>query len=183
MKKNIIICGLIAGLIVTSWMVAAMAGYKSDYFEGSMLLGYTTMLVAFSLILVGIKNYRDKYNGGTITFGKALKIGLSITLIASTIYVIVWMIDYYYFIPDFYEKYSAHMIAKMKAAGATQAELQKQMADMQSYGKMYKNPFFNAMITYCEILPVGLIVSLISALILKRKTNSDNMVMANQVNS
>ena len=182
MKKIIIICGLIAGLIVTSTMIFTMTGIiKNRYFEGGMVLGYSTMLVAFSLIFVGIKNYRDKHNAGIISFGKALKIGLMITLVASTIYVLVWMIDYYYFIPDFFEKYSAHIVGKMRTSGASQVEIQKQIADIQGYVKMYKNPFFNAMFTYIEILPVGIIVSIVAALILKRKNNADNRVTANPV--
>jgi hypothetical protein len=180
MKKTIIVCGTIGGLIVTSWMLVAMAGFLKDpEFWGSMLLGYTTMLVAFSLIFVGVKNSRDKYNNGVISFGKAFKIGLLIALVASTMYVVVWMIDYYFFIPDFYEKYAAHLLVKLKASGASPAEIQKQIADTRSYGKMYKNPFFNALITYCEILPVGLIVSLMAALILKRKQNADGAILAN----
>jgi hypothetical protein len=39
--------------------------------------------------------------------------------------------------------------------------------------RMYKNPFFNAMMTYIEILPAGLIVTLISSLILKRKAEKE----------
>jgi len=175
MKKIIIICGLIAGLIVTSWMLVSMAGYSNPNFEGSMLLGYTGMVVALSLIFVGIKNYRDKQSDGNITFGKALKMGLLITLIASTIYVIMWQIDYFFFIPDFFEKYSTHIIRDMKANGATQAQIQQQIIDNQNTGKLYRNPLFNALFTYAEILPVGIIMSLLAALILKRKPN-DKMV-------
>ena len=178
MKKIIIICGLIAGLIVTSWMLASISGCISSDFEGSvngMLLGYSSMVIAFSMIFVGIKNYRDKHNSGTITFGTALKIGLLITLVASTIYVIVWMIDNYFFIPDFYEKYSAHVVAKMRSDGATAAEIQKKIVENQKMAEMYKNPFFKALFTYMEILPVGVIISLFAALILKRKPKSDNL--------
>jgi ethanolamine transporter EutH len=181
MKKTIFICGLIGGLIVTWWMIAAMAGLLNPYFENGMLLGYATMLVAFSLIFVAVKNSRDKYNGGFISFGKALKIGLLITLVASTIYVLVWLIDYYYFIPDFFDKYAAHMLAKMKAAGASAAEMQEQAAAIQGYTQMYKNPLFNAMFTYLEILPVGIIVSLLAAVILKRKPDAAKMMEANPV--
>lgn len=179
MKKIVIICGSIAGLIVTSMMLASISGFiTGSDFEGSvgsMLLGYSSMVVAFSLIFVGVKNYRDKHNSGTITFGKSLKIGLLITIVASTIYVIVWQIDYYFFIPDFYEKYSAHIIRDMKAHGATLAQIQQQMAANKSNGEMYRNPLFNAMFTYMEILPVGIIMSLLAALILKRKPKSDNI--------
>lgn len=176
MKKIIIICGLLAGLIVAAWMLLAMSGYKSPNFEGSMLLGYTGMVVALSLIFVGIKSYRDKQGNGTISFGKALKMGLLITLVASTIYVIAWQIDYYFFIPDFFEKYSAHIIRDMKAHGASPAQIQQQMTDSQQTGKLYRNPLFNAMFTYIEILPVGIIMSLLAALILKRKLKEADTV-------
>jgi hypothetical protein len=174
MKKNITIYGLIAGFVVSVIML-----FTTNYFshcEGnvdyntSMLIGYASMLIAFSLVFVGIRNYRDKYNQGIISFGKAFKIGIMIVFIASTIYVIAWLIEYFYFIPDFIEKYSAHMLEKLRASGASQMEIDKQTQEMASFGKMYKNPFFNAMMTYMEILPVGLIVTLISSLILKRKT-------------
>jgi len=90
-------------------------------------------------------------------------------LIASTIYVFAWLIDYFFFIPDFMEKYSAHMLDKLKASGATQVEIDKQTKEMANFARTYKNPFFNAMMTCMEILPVGVIVTLISSLILKRK--------------
>jgi hypothetical protein len=174
MKKNIIIYGLIAGVIVSVLMLSSV-NYLShcegnvDY-NTSMLIGYAGMLIAFSLVFIGIRNYRDKYNGGVIGFGKAFKIGMLIVLIASTIYVIAWLIDYFFFIPDFAEKLSANMLAELKASGASQMEIDKQTKEMANFVTMYKNPFYNAMMTYVEILPVGLIVTLISSLILKRKT-------------
>ena len=93
-----------------------------------------------------------------------------IVLIASTIYVIVWLIAYFYFEPDYLEKLSAKMLDKLKASGASQIEIDKQTKEIADFAIKYKNPFFNAMMTYVEILPVGLIVTLISSLILKRKT-------------
>ena len=174
MKKNTIIYGLIAGAVISILMLSTV-NYLShcegnvDY-DTSMLIGYASMLIAFSLVFVGIRNYRDKYNAGVISFGKAFKIGIMIVLIASTIYVVAWLIDYFFFIPDFAEKYSAHTLDKLKASGASQIEIDKQTKEMASMVTMLKNPFFNAMMTYIEILPVGLIVTLISSLILKRKS-------------
>ncbi|QIL40768.1 DUF4199 domain-containing protein [Pedobacter sp. HDW13] len=170
MKKNVIVFGLIAGVIVSVLMVISMARCNSDAnFEHSMLLGYASMVLAFSFIFVGIKNYRDKYNNGSITFGKAFKIGLYISLIASTIYVITWLIDYYVFIPDFMDKYVAHMLKEAKDSGASVAELAKQAKELAYNQQLYKNPIMVVLFTYLEILPVGIIVSLIAALILKRK--------------
>jgi hypothetical protein len=173
MKKNSIVYGLIAGIVVSTLMLI-IVNYVShcegnvDY-DTSMVIGYAAMLIAFSLVFVGIRNYRDKYGGGVISFGKAFKTGILMVLIASTIYVIAWLVDYYVFIPDFAEKYAANTLDNLKASGASQAEIDKETKEMADFVRMFKNPFFNAMMTYAEILPVGLIVTLISSLILKRK--------------
>ena len=173
LKKNIIIYGLIAGVVVAIPMLFVTNSIANDQgvvdFDKGMLIGYASMLIAFSLVFVGIRNYRDKYLGGTITFGKAFKTGFYIVLISSTIYVITWLIDFFFFIPDFTGKYAAHMLQELKASGATAAEIEIKSAEMTKFAVLYKNPFFNALMTYMEILPVGLIVTLISSLILKRK--------------
>ncbi|HYC29945.1 MAG TPA: DUF4199 domain-containing protein, partial [Chitinophagaceae bacterium] len=118
---------------------------------------------------VGIKTYRDKHNNGLISFGKAFRIGLYISLIASTMYVIGWVITYFNFIPDFDEKYTEHVLNAMREKGESQEAIERQSRDMAAMWENYQNPFFCAMITYTEILPVGLLISLIAALILKRK--------------
>ncbi|MEP6674060.1 MAG: DUF4199 domain-containing protein [Ferruginibacter sp.] len=174
MKKNFLIYGLIAGIVVSIPMLYtanACANHEGAIdFEKGLLIGYGSMLIAFSLVYVGIRNYRDKYKNGVISFGKAFKIGIVIVLIASTIYVAAWLVDYFFFIPDFAEKYSAHMLDQLKTSGAGQIEIDKKTKEMAEFCRMMKNPFFNAMTAYIEILPVGLIVTLISSFILKRKT-------------
>ncbi len=178
MKKNIIIYGIIAGIIVSVLMLISVnstSHREGDFdYNRSLFIGYASMLIAFSLVYVGIRNYRNKYNGGIIGFGKAFQIGIMIVLIASTMYVIAWLIDYFFFIPDFMEKYSAHMIEQLKASGASQTEIDNQTKEMANMSAMMKNPFYNAMMTYLEILPVGLVVTLISSLILKRKSANIN---------
>jgi hypothetical protein len=175
MKKIVLISGLIAGLVSIGWGVAYIAvclnSDKPMDMGNGMLYGYASMLLAFSVIFVAIKNYRDKHNGGIISFGKAFRIGLYISLIASTIYVLIWLIDYYYFIPEgsFEQQYTNYTLEALKAEGATQPELDAKAAELAKDWESYKNPFVNAMITYVEILPVGLLVSLIAALVLKRK--------------
>ncbi|MFI5130864.1 MAG: DUF4199 domain-containing protein [Chitinophagales bacterium] len=177
MKKNIIIYGSVAGIVVSILMLF-IVNYIShcegnvDY-DTSMLIGYASMLIALSLVFVGIRNYRDKYNEGVISFGKAFKTGIMMVLIAATIYAVAWVIDSYFFIPDFAEKYSVHELDKLKASGASQIEIDKETKEMANFVRMYKNPLFNAMMAYAEILPVGLIVTLISSLILKRKATKN----------
>lgn len=170
MKKIVIVCGLISGSIVAIMMVTMIAAcYRNADFEGNVFLGYATMLIAFSLIFVGIKNYRDKYNNGVISFGKAFKIGLFISLIAGTVYVVVWLVDYYLFVPDFMDKYTTYVLKQATADGASQLELNSKATEMEDFKQMYKSPLMVVLFTYFEILPVGLVVTLISALLLKRK--------------
>jgi Protein of unknown function (DUF4199) len=174
MKKIILRYGLLGGFIVGAVLAGStLYGKYSGHAGGSMVLGYASMILAFSLIFVALKQLRDQQYGGSITFGKAFKAAFLITLVTSTIYVAVWLVCYYFFIPDFMEQYSASIISKAKAEGLNTAEISKKTADMQQYIEMYKNPLFVVLLTYMEILPVGLIVSLLAALIIKRKGNNE----------
>jgi Protein of unknown function (DUF4199) len=173
MKKNVLVFGLIAGLLVSVFMGASMIYMSNNsnatHGTSSMVVGYLSMLIAFSLIFVAVKNYRDKQNGGVISFGKAFKMGVLIALIASTMYVIMWALVYNFYMPDFMDKYCAQMIENARAT-STPAELQKTIDEMNKNKELYKQPIFFVLFTYVEILPVGLLVALITALILKRKT-------------
>ncbi|WP_026705911.1 DUF4199 domain-containing protein [Flavobacterium soli] len=176
MKKTILTFGFIAGLIVTAMMVFStyQCYNNSEQFEPSMVIGYLGMLVAFSFVFIGIRNYREKYNNGTITFKKAFTIGLLIALIASTMYVVVWLIEYYYFIPDFMDKYMDFVIRQGKEEGLTAAQLQVKMDEMEMYKEWYKSPILVILLTFSEILPLGIVIALISALILKRKNRASS---------
>ncbi len=169
MKKNILVFGLISGLTLSILMVVFMAITQHENYELGMILGYTSMLLAFSFVFVGVKNYRDKYNDGVINFGKAFKIGILIALISSTFYVLTWLVEYYCFMPDFMDTFAKHTIETMQASGAPQAEIDATMAEMAGYKEMYKNPIFVILLTYMEVLPVALIATLLTALILKKK--------------
>ena len=176
MKRNILVFGLIAGVIISTFMGISMAimGCSSDDMggsTGSMIIGFSAMAVAFSFVFVGIKNFRDKQNGGIITFGKAVLLGFMISLIASTLYVLTWAVEYHFFMPDFMDHYSAMQVKQLQESGMTGSELESSIKEIETASYNYKhNPFFFAMYTYMEILPVGILITLISALILKRKT-------------
>ena len=168
MKKLVLTYGLIAGFIVIAWLLIGVAMGTENMLENGMFFGYTAMLIAFAFIFVAVKNYRNQHQG-QITFGKAFKIGLYITLIASTMYVLAWLIDYYFFVPDFMEKYASHVLEQMRTSGATASEISAKTAEMASFSEMYKNPLMVILFTYFEILPVGIVVSLITAAFLRTR--------------
>ncbi|KOS04741.1 hypothetical protein AM493_00770 [Flavobacterium akiainvivens] len=169
MKKLVLTHGLIAGGIsVIGYLITFISGAMHN--EMAMLIGFASMLLAFSLIFVATVKFR-KQQGGVVSFGQAFQIGLYISLIASTVYVLVWLYNLYNVYPDFAEKYSAEYLEGLKAAGASAEKLAKATAEMNQFVADYKKPWYVIVMTYTEILPIGIIVSLISALILKRKPN------------
>ena len=121
------------------------------------------MLLAFIFVVLGVKQQRDT-NNGFISLGKAFLTGFWITLIISTIYVVVWLIVFYNFFPNFAEHYTDMAIAK-----ASPDEVDKVTEEMNSFKEMYNNPIMVILLTYMEILPLEIVFSLISALILKKK--------------
>ncbi|WP_417353272.1 DUF4199 domain-containing protein [Flavobacterium alkalisoli] len=172
MTKTILTYGLIGGVISTiGYIITFLTGHEDMTF--AMIIGFASMIVAFSLIFVGIKSYRDKQAGGSITFGKALKMGLLMSLITSTIYVFVWLIALYNYYPDFAQKYADTQIEQMRAAGSTAEQINAKIAENAVFVENYKNPVIVILYTYIEILPIGILFALIAAAILQRKTKHD----------
>jgi len=168
MKKIVLTFGLISGAIISALMLATVPFMHKIGMSGGMVIGYTTMVLAFLLVFFGIRSYRENIGEGRISFGRAVSVGLLIMLIGCACYVISWEFIYFNFMPDFAEKYAAFVIENMRANGASPAELAQKMAEMKRFQVMYNNIFFNVAMTFLEPLPVGLIMTFISALILRR---------------
>lgn len=171
MTRNVLIFGLILGTILCANMFYMVDRcYNSPDFKSNDILGYAAMVVVFSLTFFGTLNYRNKELNGLISFGKAFKTGALIALAGATMYVVVWLFYYYLFVPDFLDKYISHVLRE--AAQDSPEELAAKTKEMANFKEMYKNPLFVVLITYFEVLPVGLIVALISAFILKKKAGN-----------
>lgn len=170
MKKQVIKFGLIGGVIISILMFSTMPFMDENTDMGnSQIIGYLTMIIAMAPMFIGIKNYRDNVLNGSISFGKAFLMGLGISLITATLYVLSWMILSEFFLTDFMDVYINNMVEQMGQEGASQADIDAFISEMDGWAELYKNPFFKALITYTEILPVGILVPLLSALILKKK--------------
>ena len=167
MKQIVVIFGLIAGAVMAVLMFGLMPFIDNIGYYLAMAIGYTTMVLSFLMIFFGIRSYREKVNGGTISFGRAFAIGILITLIGTVIYVLAWEIMYFG-IPGLKEKFVAMCIGHLKNSHATAEEIAKQMEML----KMLDNPFINAAMVFFEPFPVGLVLTLISALALRKKTQT-----------
>lgn len=171
MKRTILVHGIIGGIIVSAMMWLTLGDGRHDW-ENGELIGYTTMIIALSTIYFGVRAYRDRHLGGSIGFGKAFLLGLAITAVASTLYVASWLVLSANMEHDFMESYIAHTKAKLEQDGAPEAEVQAKVEEMRSFGELYKNPVVKVAFTYLEILPVGLLISLVCAALLNRKTGT-----------
>ncbi len=173
MKKTVLTFGLISGAIMMLLMFVTMAFINKIGFDKGEIVGYTGIVLAFLLIFFGVRSYRENIGGGTISFGRAFAVGILIAVIASVCYVIAWEIVYFNFMHDsmhdFVDKYAAHAVEQVRASGASAETIQAKLQEMKKFKQMYENPFFNAAITFTEPFPVGLIITLVSAAILRKK--------------
>ncbi|HEV2836183.1 MAG TPA: DUF4199 domain-containing protein [Pyrinomonadaceae bacterium] len=169
MKKTVLTFGLISGVVIAVLMTVITFFAERIGFDRAVIVGYTTMVIAFLLVFFGIKSYRDNVGGGVISFGRALTVGILIMLITCVFYVVVWEIVYFNFLPDFGEKYGAYVLEKSRAAGASPEQLAAEREKVQQMKAMLDNPFLNAALTFLEPLPVGLVMTLISAAILRKR--------------
>src|SRR5262249_14300283 len=135
----------------------------------SEILGYTTIVLSFLLVFFGIRSFRDNVNDGTITFGRAFQVGILITLISCACYVISWEILYFNFMPDFVDKYAASMVEQLRSSGAGPEVIEAKLQEMKRFKELYANPLFNVAMTFIEPFPIGLGITLLSSLALRKK--------------
>lgn len=169
MKKVVLTFGFLSGAVSVLMMFGTLAYVDKVGFDQGLVFGYTAIVISFLFVFFGIKSYRDNVNGGVISFGRALGVGLLITLISCACYVAAWQVIHRNFMPDFMDKYSAHVISNLKASGASQAEVDATTQEMARFGEMYKNPLINIAFTLLEPLPVGLLMTFVSAAVLRRR--------------
>jgi hypothetical protein len=169
MKKTILTFGMISGAISSLMMVATVPFADRIGFDKGAVIGYTAIVLSFLLVFFGILSHRDSVGNGQITFTKAFAVGISITVISCICYVVTWEVLYFHFLPGFMDKYGAHMIEKLKASGAGPDAIQAQLQQVKKYKEMYDNPLLNAAMTFIEPFPIGLVITLISAAVLRRK--------------
>lgn len=168
MKKTVLTFGLISGGLLGIMMLITMLLIKKSSFESGMIIGYSTMVLAGIVMFVGVKRLRDN-EGGFIPFGRALKAALLITFLSTLMYVAVWMVLSYTVMSNYMDEYAAAALQKAREAGESAEKMKAMEVEMEGFKEMYKNPLIRAGMTFMEPLPVGVPLSFITALILRKK--------------
>jgi len=178
-KKTVLTFGLISGLMISVLMGGSLLLADTIGSGHSMALGYTIMVASFLLIYFGVRSYRDNVLGSQISFGRAFGCGMLIALITTVCYVAMWEVLYFNFMPHFMDGYFAAQIHKVQASGLDPAAVAAQVAAIQRSQQLYQNPLVNMAYTFMEPLPVGLVVALISAAVLRRRAPGAPAAAAN----
>jgi len=169
MKKIVLTFGVLSGLVSTALMWATLPFLEKIGFDKGLIVGYTGIVLSLLFVYFGVRSYRDNKLGGRIAFGRAFGVGLLITLISCVFYVISWQVLSRNFMPDFADQYGARVIADARKAGASEADLAKTTAEMADMKKMMNDPILGSAMVFIEPFPVGLLVTLISAGVLRKK--------------
>ena len=169
MRKIVLTFGFAAGAVLVVMMSLTMPFHEQIGYDKALIVGYTSMVLAFLMVFFGVRSYRENVGGGRVSFGRALSVGLLITLIASACYVAGWEVISHTYMTDYMDKYAAHEIEKAKASGATEAQVAEQARQMAQFQEAYRNPVFNVAMTLIEPLPVGILFAFVAAGTLRRK--------------
>ena len=169
MKRIVLTFGLIAGLMISVLMDGSLLLARKLGSGHSMLLGYTMMVASFLLIYFGIRSYRDNVLSGHISFGRAFACGILIALITTVCYVATWEILYFNFMPHYMDSYFAAQVHAIQTSGLDPATVATKVAAVQRSQQLYQKPLVNMAYTFIEPLPVGLVITLVSAAVLPRR--------------
>ena len=154
--------GAIAIAVISATLVLDMSNHTS-----SVWFGYLVMLASLSLIFVGLKRYRDVERGGVIRFWPAFGLGVGMAAVAGLIYALGWEAFIAATGYDFIADYSATMVDNMREEGATAAAIQAKVAELAEMAAYYNNPLIRISMIFAEIFPVGVLVALVSAALLR----------------
>ncbi len=173
MAKRTLVSGLIAGgILVLLFLLSHFLinnGMDAKMWEIGEIIGYSSMVIALSLVFFGIRAYRDKTLGGKITFTKALLLGVSISSVASIIFGIYVYLLFTVISPGLSGKMIEVYREKIRKSGETQQVIQQQLAQFEVESIMWNNPLFQALFMVVTVMLIGILISIISAAILKRK--------------
>lgn len=152
MKNTVIKFGLYGFLLSITLFLSGLYFGKGMDFSTQEVVGYLTMVISLVFVFFGIKHFRDNENNGKITLMKGLLIGVLISVFTASGIAVADFIYTSVINPDFFADY----VAMMREQGHTE--------EIPNWGSG-----FMAFVMFATVLIIGLIISLISALILQRK--------------
>lgn len=169
MRKDVWKYGGLCGLVLAAGMgltVPFEHHIKASY---GMLVGYTIMVLSFLIVFVGVKHYRDTECGGVISFGRAFSAGALMMLLACICYVLMWEALSATVEKNFAHDYAAGMVRRAQKSGLQGAALEAKIAEAHQFEVSYSHPLYRMSMTLLEPLPVGIVLALVTAGVVRRR--------------
>ncbi|MBW1298481.1 DUF4199 domain-containing protein [Aquimarina litoralis] len=173
MKNTVVRYGIYGAITIAILFLLALTLGKDLSYSAQEVIGYTSMVVSLLFVFFGIKHYRDHENNGVVSFGKALLIGILISLFAALAFGIIDVIYIMYINPDFAAEYYGHMVEQMRTT-LSEEEFKIKLAELEAEKELFSSPVMNFLLMSFTVLIIGFIISLISGLILQRKPTTNN---------
>ena len=168
MKKTVLTFGVLSGLVSSALMLGTVPFMHRIGFDLGLVVGYTGIVLSFLLVSFGIRSYRER-SGGALTFTRGFTVGILITLISCVFYVATWQLIYFKLQPGFMDQWEAHAVERVRAEGGGPEKIEATRRQLRSFKEAYDNPLTNAAYTFIEPFPVGLLVTVVSAAVLRRR--------------
>ncbi|UPS92809.1 DUF4199 domain-containing protein [Bizionia sp. M204] len=169
MKKTVFKYGLYSsGLLILLFSASFIFEDSIDY-SMSEVIGYFSIILSLLFIYFGIKFYRDTINNKTLKFSKGLKIGLLISVFTALTFGLINVVYTLFINPDFTTEYYNHSIETFRET-LSDADFQAKLIELESQREIFGNPFFNFFLMALTVFVIGFIISVISSLILQRKS-------------
>jgi uncharacterized protein DUF4199 len=169
MKRIVLTFGCLSGAVSAAMMFATVPFVDQIGFDRGAIVGYTAIVLSFLFVFFGVRAYRDQLGPAPLSFASAFGVGILITLISCAFYVVAWEIVYSNFMPDFMDRYAGHVLDRLRASGETEVAISAKTQELADFKAMYANPLIRVAFTFIEPFPIGLLMTLISAVTLRRK--------------
>jgi Protein of unknown function (DUF4199) len=169
MTRTVLKFGLIGGGLSAATLLTSISICRAFGFGKSDVLGYTSIVLSALIVFFGVRSYRETVGGGRISFGRGLAVGVLITAIASLCYVAAFQVVYFKLMPDFGERYALYMVERVRASGAGPEAIEKVAQQAATIKRLNDQPLLNAALAFIEPFPIGLLVTAVSAALLRRR--------------
>lgn len=168
MKNTVLRFGGYGSLILLVLFLIQFAVQDKMGYETAEVVGYLSIIIALLFVYFAIRHFRDKENNGKVSLGKAISIGLLVSLMASLTFGILNYVYIEFINPDFTTEYYDYQIEKYREA-LSEADFLVKKEQMETEKELFTNPYMSSFVMFATVLTIGIIMSLISGLILQRK--------------
>ncbi|MBD0287950.1 MAG: DUF4199 domain-containing protein [Flavisolibacter sp.] len=170
MRKTALRFGLygiytILAFFLLSWLIF---NQRTENYEAQEIAGWAGILLSVIFVYFGLKYYRDKQNNGSLNFGEGLKLGMLIVLFPSVAFAIFDVVYVMVLDPQFFDKYYTYQVEQIRNT-VPASELAQRMKELQQQRDMFSSPLVQFIVMFLSVFVTGLIVTIISTLLLKRK--------------